>query len=143
MRWVRAALGLLGVAMIAYAITGAAGDPGTSPTSQLTFMLAVLVGHDAVLMPAILLAGLLVTRFVPAPVRSVAQAALIVSAAVIMIAAVLIVNAGRHPSNPSLLPLDYRRGLLAVLAVIWALAAVVAAARGWRSHHRRPAGRST
>jgi hypothetical protein len=143
MKWIRAGLGVLGVAVMAYAITGAAADPGTSPTRQLTFMLAVLVGQDTVLMPAILLAGLLVTRFVPASVRGVVQTALIVSAAVTVIAAVLIVNAGRHPSNPSLLPLDYRRGLLAALAVIWAVAAIVAVARRWRAHHTRHGARST
>lgn len=51
----RTVLVLLGGAVMAYAVRGALTDPGV-----LLFLAAVLVGHDAVWMPAVLL---VVSRF--------------------------------------------------------------------------------
>ena len=46
-RTVRIGLGALGVAAIAYALAGAAGDPDIVPRRHAGFLLTVLVLHDA------------------------------------------------------------------------------------------------
>jgi hypothetical protein len=125
MRAVRLLLGAIGVAVMGLAVLGAAHDPFIRPGRQTAFLLAVLVVHDALLMPAFLLAGYLVHRLVPARARAGAQAALIVTAALIVVALPLVLGYGRIPDNPSALPRDYGAGLAGAIALSWVLAGLV------------------
>jgi len=70
-----------------------------------------------------------VTRYVPAPVRSVVHSGLFVSAAVAVIGVPLALGFGRRPDDPSALPLDYPHGLLVVLAAVWLGVAALMLAR--------------
>jgi hypothetical protein len=135
-------LGAVGIALVGYAAVGAAGTADIRPGRQALFLLAVLVAHDAVLMPAFLLAGYLVGRHVPASWRASVQGGLIATAALGLVALPLVLGYGYRPDNPSALPRDYGRGLLVTLAVVWGITVAVRLARqGWvRVRRHRAAG---
>lgn len=130
MRWL---LGALGLSAMAYALLGAVTDPDVTPLRHTGFLVTVLVLHDGALLPAVIAVGALVHRAVAPPYRAVVQAALIASAAVTLVALPLVLGYGRIADNPSALPGDYGRGVLAVLAVVWLAAAVALLTRA--RHH--------
>ncbi|MFB4274346.1 hypothetical protein ACBJ59_03550 [Nonomuraea sp. MTCD27] len=101
----------------------------TDPVGWALWFGLLLVAHDAVLMPAILLVGLVAGRLGPVP-----RAALIVAGAVTLATLPTVLALGRRADNPSILPLDYFRNLLLVLAAI-GLTALVSrlAGRAWAS----------
>lgn len=119
MKTTRVALGASGVALMTYALVAAAGTPSIRPGRQSLFLLAVLIAHDAVLMPAFLLAGHLVRRLVPGRQRATVQAGLIATATLTLVALPLVLGYGYRPDNPSALPRHYGWGLVAAIAVTW------------------------
>ena len=119
---------------MAYAVFGAVHDPDTAPAGQLAFLAAVVVAHDAILMPLTIGAGVLIGRLLPIPVRKPVRAAAIISLALTLVALPFAIGHGRRPDDPSALPLDYTRGLLIILALVWA----VALAAAWHPRIRRP-----
>jgi hypothetical protein len=121
----RVALAVLGSAVMAYAVVGALTDPGVKPIGVAIFLVAVLVLHDAVWMSVVLLAGAVLSRWVPDRFRTLVRVALLTVAAVAVVALPLALGFGRAADNPSALPLPYGRNLLAVLAGIVALTALV------------------
>ncbi len=127
-RWL---LGGAGCLLMGYAVLGALADPDVNPPGHLAFLAAVLVGHDAVLMPLAIGVGVLLGRFA-GRVRTVLQAALFVSAVITFITLPLVLGPGRSADNPSALPKDYGRGLRLVLAAIWLGAAAALALRRFR-----------
>jgi hypothetical protein len=78
----------------------------------------VLIGHDAVWMPIVLVAGAVLTRLVPQRHRVAARIAAITAAAVTVVALPLVLGFGRQADNPSVLPLPYGRNLAVVLLVV-------------------------
>jgi hypothetical protein len=137
MRAVRVTLASIGVAVMGYAVLGAARTPSIMPIRQLRFAAVLLIAHDAALLPLFLLAGALVRRLVPAGSRAVVQAGLICSAALTVVAFPLVSGRGRLADNPSALPRDYPRGLLVTLALVWLAVAVTLAVRAVRSRRGR------
>jgi hypothetical protein len=121
----RVALAVLGAAVMAYAVVGALTDPGVKPIGVAIFLVAVLVLHDAVWMLVVLLAGAVLSRWVPVRFRTLVRVALLTVAAVAVVALPLALGFGRAADNPSALPLPYGRNLLAVLAGIVVLTALV------------------
>jgi hypothetical protein len=114
----RRALVITGTLLIGYGLTGAAASPGA-----LLFLAAVLIGHDAVLLPVLIGVGAVVTRRCPRWLRPAVSGALMCAAAVSAIALPLILS----PAGPSVLPGHYGRGLLLSYAAIAVVAAVNAA----------------
>ena len=130
----RRALIVVGALVMAYAILGAVTDPEVRLIGVLVFLAAVLVAHDAVLLPAVLAAGALIRRFVPARAHRPVRAAAVASLAVTVVALPLVLGFGRVAGNPSVLPRLYGAGLLLVLALIWAAAGASIAARQIHKH---------
>ncbi len=128
----RAALLLAGLAVTGYGAYGWLTHDGARPLGQLVFLAVLLVAHDFVVVPAVILTGALLARWAPEPARVPARAALVVSAAVTVVALPFIVGAGRVAGNPSAFPQSYGRGLALVLAAVWALAAAWTAVRAGR-----------
>ncbi len=95
-RWL---LGGAGCLLMGYAVLGALADPDVNPPGHLAFLAAVLVGHDAVLMPLAIGVGVLLGRFA-GRVRTVLQAALFVSAVITFITLPLVLGPGRGPRQP-------------------------------------------
>jgi hypothetical protein len=120
---VRAALLLAGLAVTGYGAYGWLTHDGARPLGQLVFLGVLLVTHDLVIVPAVVLAGVAVARWVPGAARTPVRVALAVSAAVTVVALPFVVGAGRIADNPSAFPQSYGRGLAVVLAVVWAVAA--------------------
>src|SRR6266511_2419060 len=90
----RRLLGGAGCLLMGYAVLGALADPDVNPPGHLAFLAAVLVGHDAVLMPLAIGVGVLLGRFA-GRVRTVLQAALFVSAVITFITLPLVLGPGR------------------------------------------------
>ncbi|MBU2663692.1 hypothetical protein KOI35_09250 [Actinoplanes bogorensis] len=123
---IRRALIVAGALVTAYGLAGVLFDPGV-----LLFLAAVVVFHDLVWMPVVLAFGALVAR-------PVARFVAIVAASVLVVGVPLVV-AQPPAGNPSVLPLDYGRNLLFVLAALLAAAVLVAAYR--RRRRVPPRGR--
>ncbi len=96
----------------------------TVPASWLRWLLGVLLAHDLLLAPALLVVGLL-PRWVQAPWRPPLRAALIVSGTLALTTLPLLLGYGRaaQPGNTSVLPGRYPASLAGVLAAVWGLAA--------------------
>jgi hypothetical protein len=121
---VRRALIASGLLAMGYAVAGALTDPDVEVVGVLIFLVAVLIAHDGVLLPAMIGIGALVGRLAdPAPVRVAA----ICSAAVILVGVPLLLG---HAD----LPLSR---LLLVLGLLWAAALVVLGVRRIRKHPER------
>jgi hypothetical protein len=135
---VQGALIALGATVMGYAGLGALRDADVDLFGVLLFLGGVLVLHDAVLLPAAIGVGALIGRVPSGAARPVIRAAAIVSVTLVLVALPLVLGFGRAADNPSVLPLPYGRGLLEILGLVWASAAVVAGLRVLR--HRRAAG---
>ncbi|WP_127506214.1 hypothetical protein [Actinoplanes solisilvae] len=136
MKTVRRALIGAGVLSMTYAAIGALADPDVKG-GALLFLIGVLIAHDAILLPLVVGVGALIGRFVPLRRRALVRAALLITLAVTIVAVPLVLGAGRAADNPSLLPLNYGRGLLGIYGAIWVSAALAAAARAWKERPAR------
>lgn len=113
------------------------------------WLAGVLVLHDGLLAPALVVAGLVVARVLPGRVRPLVTAGLVVSALVVAAALPLVLGLGARNGDPSRLPLPYGRDLALLLAVVWLGVAVLGgvgllrrSARPWARGRRRPRTRS-
>jgi MFS family permease len=92
------------------------------PTSEYVnlavWLAAGVVLHDMLLAGLVAACGWLMAKVLPKRYRSYAQAGIIVAGIVAIMSIPVVVGAGRKPDNPSLLPLDYSRNLVIVVAVI-------------------------
>jgi hypothetical protein len=120
----RAALLLAGLAAITTAVVGALGDSGLDRPGVVSFLLAVLVGHELVVLPVATGVGALVSRRLGGSSRRWVLGGLYASAVLTAISIPALVGSGRIADNPSRLPLDYPRNLLIVLGVVWAVVGV-------------------
>jgi amino acid transporter len=105
----------------------------THPPDWALWFVGADIVHDALFAPAIVAAGVAVTKLVPGSVRRHVQAALIMSGTVSLLVIPILRGYGRRPHNPSHLPRNYLAGLLVLLAAIWTVAfvwAVLALVRG-------------
>lgn len=123
--WVSSAIG---TAIAAFGVWGLVGHvEGPALTSWIKTFGGGLLVHDALLAPAIVAVAILTTRLVPGRVRPAVQGGLIVSGALIAVSIPVVRGSGRLANNPSLLPSQHYGGrLLIVLAVVWAITALVA-----------------
>ncbi|MCP2337647.1 hypothetical protein [Actinomadura rupiterrae] len=97
-----------------------------------------VVAHDALLTPAVLVAGTLLRRW-----RRL-RFGMFVAGVLALVALPMVLGYGRHPDNPSILPSNYLLNLVVAVALVMGAVAVP-----WRwvgrvlgSGFRRAAGRS-
>jgi len=136
---VRRLLFLPGVVLIGWGFYGlftAARHP--QPVPWLTFFLGANVLTDAVVAPVVIVVGIVLARAVRAQWRPYVAAGLIVSGVVLLIGVPLVRGYGLRTSNPSIQPLDYTRGLLLTLALVWVGVGVVAVVREMGILHTKP-----
>jgi hypothetical protein len=125
-RAARVVLGALGVALMGYGgyvLLTSRRIP--DPWGPVQWLVAVVVVHDALLAPLVVLIGLL-TR-----VRGVWRAGLVVAGCLTAVALPVLIRPGR-PRNPSVVPLDYPRNWLIAVGCVAVLTGVAAAVRRWR-----------
>jgi hypothetical protein len=140
MRPVRTWLIVTGLLVMSYAILGAVTDPTDRLGGHAAFLLAVLLGHDGLLMPLAMGLGVLAGRVVPMLARGVVAGAMSISGALVFVALPFVLGFGAKPDEPSALPLNYGRGLVIMLAVVWTAAAVTVL---YRRRRHAAAGRAT
>ena len=80
---------------------------------------------DLVVVPIVVVVGVGVRRVVPAAWRRSVSAALALSFLLGLVAVPFLTGLGRRTDNPSLLDRNYWAGYLALVAIIWGVAAVV------------------
>jgi hypothetical protein len=117
-----------GTLVMAYAVSGALTDKDVK-FGALLFLVGVLVFHDALFLPLTIGAGALLGLLVPAGLRTPVRVAGVISLALTVVALPLVLGRGRVADNPSILPLNYGRGLLVIFAAIWVAAAVAVVVR--------------
>ena len=121
--WVGA---VVGWGVIVAGIVGLLSQSGqTRPSDAARWVLGAAVLHDLVLAPVVIGIGLLLTKAAPRRWRAVVQGAFVITAMVSLFSIPFVRGYGRIANNPSLLPGNYATGLLTVLAVVWAGAAVI------------------
>jgi hypothetical protein len=139
----RRLLALLGVAAIGYGgwrLVHLLAST-TARRSWATFFLGSLVGHDFLLAPLVVLAGVLLARVLPPLVKAPVQAGLIVTGVLVLVEWPFVRRYGIRPDTPSALPRDYAHGLLLVLALVWAVIAGWVIMRLIRDRAGDPRGR--
>ena len=138
MRW-RMVAGAAGLVAIAYGIRGVlTGGVATDWPATTVWLRAGGLLHELVFVPVVAVAGWLVTRALPAPVRPVVRGGLVVAGVLVLVALPLVAGVG-DDGNPSSTPLDYPRNLALVLLAVAAVTTVLAVAR-WRRLSRGRGG---
>jgi hypothetical protein len=108
-----------GAAVMLYALVGAVTSGEVNLIGVPIFLVAMLILHDGLFLPAVLGAGALVRRFVPERWRGTVRFGGIITLALCVVAVPLALGFGRSADNPSLLPRAYGRGLVLILIVGW------------------------
>lgn len=125
--WVGLAVGW---AVMGYGVWGVLDESDlTRPPDLALWVVGAAIAHDALLAPVVAVVGVALAAVLPRWVRGPVRAALAVSGVVVLFAYPALRGFGRRQGNPSILPLDYQRNVLLVLAVVWVVAAVAAAVR--------------
>ena len=118
-RWFWAGL-VAGLGFIAAGVRGLLHDhTATQPDDLVKWLLGAGVVHDAVIAPVVVALAWLTGRALPVRARGPVRLGLIATAMLTVFAWPLVQGWGRRAANPSALPLDYGRNLVAVLAAIW------------------------
>lgn len=125
-RWIWTASGVALAGCGFFGLLADARGPGVF--GWTLWIVSGAVVHDGVLLPIVLLAGFLVGRWVSPRWRGPLRAGLVVSGMVTVVALPFVLGLGRTADLPSALPLDYGRGLLITVGVVWAAVLVIATA---------------
>lgn len=135
----RVALGALGVGLAAYG-GWLLVSRGSDLLAVVTWLVGGAVLHDAVLVPVALLAGLVVSRWLPWAARGPVAVGLVVLGSVTLLAAPVLGRFGAREDNPTLLDRDYTAGwcALAGLAVLGVAGATIVRARRGRQRRLAP-----
>lgn len=109
----------VGWAVMAVGVVGIAGEGrDVPPVAFARWTVGLVVVHDLLVAPAVILVASAVRRLVPPPWRSVLTGALVLGGVVLLFAWPYVQGWGTSSSNASIQPRDYERGLAIVLAVI-------------------------
>jgi len=109
---------LAGTAMIGYGLWGQLFGRDTNPRRYGELLLAAALGHDLLLAPVVLVAGLVVRKLLHRQVRGALQGAAIVGFALVLIAIPGVGRYGARSDNSSILPRDYTTGVLLSLGAV-------------------------
>lgn len=127
-----------GWAIMAFGVYGTLQNAGrTHPANFALWFAGSALAHDLVLAPAVFLMALAIGRWLPAGVRPVVQAGLIVAGTVTVVALPFVLGRGGVPDNPSALPRDYAAGLAIILGAVAAATLLAALLRSRRADLRR------
>lgn len=100
-------------------IVGILGEGRDVPVAAFVrWIVGAAVVHDLVLVPVVLAVGVALARFVGAPWRAEAGAALVVAGPVLLFAWPFVAGWGRSASNRSVQPRAYGAGLVTILAIV-------------------------
>ncbi|MCF3101757.1 hypothetical protein IPZ58_09190 [Streptomyces roseoverticillatus] len=130
----RTVVGACGVALMGVGLWAAwRGDDPQDPWQVVRWLVGTVLVHDGIVAPLTLLAGLVVVRL---RARRAVRGGLLVAASLTAVAYPVLFRPG-VPQNPSVLPLDYVRNWLFVLALTAAATAVTVLAGAWARRRTR------
>lgn len=135
-RWVWYLPGLIAVGWGLYGLLTAAMGP--DPLRWTLFVVLGVVGHDLLLAPVAVGAGLMLSRVVPGVLRAPLQVGLIGTGVAVVAGFSLALGRGTSEDVPSALPFNYAGRVGVLLAVLWVAMTGWAVVRVLRS--RRTAG---
>jgi hypothetical protein len=125
---------VVGGGLLAFGLVGLIRDAAaTVPPAWAGWLLAALLVHDLVLVPAVFVVARLLRR-VPAAWRPEVRWALTLSGVVVTVTLPAFLGDGRatQPGNTSVLPNDYTLSFALVVGLVWVAAAATALARAVR-----------
>jgi hypothetical protein len=127
----------VGGAVGLFGLTGLLRDATkTMPPVWLKWLVALVLVHDLVLAPLVLLAGRRLRDWAPEAWHWPLQMGLVTSGVLVLASVPVLVGAGRRtqPGNASVLPGNYPLALAGVLAVVWlgVLALGIWGSTSWR-----------
>ena len=126
-----------GAAVVGFGLRGIFLHLRTPRVVNLSLFLgAAGIAHDFVWAPALVAAGL-ATRLVPTRARRTVRAALACSVSLVLFSIPLLAGPSTKVRNPTVLPLDYGRNLVLVLAALWIGVAASIAKSYWSARPRR------
>lgn len=116
---------LAGIPVMAYGVRGVFVDSRlTEPAELARWALGAAVINDLLVIPLAAVVGIGSRRVVPAFAWPAVRWAAFTSAVLGLISWPFVRGYGQDPLTPSLLPRDYTAGVLAAVAVVWALAGI-------------------
>ncbi|HEY8018091.1 MAG TPA: hypothetical protein VIG53_01220 [Actinomycetota bacterium] len=122
----------IGWLVIGFGVWSLITKPGaTHPPEAAAWIVGLALAHDLVLAPIALTVAWILRRVVPRIARGLVLGALAISAIVALYALPLVRRFGAQADNPSFLPRNAGAGLVLVIALVWAAAALLLAARLW------------
>ena len=124
---IRLLLGAVGVAATAYGLMMLDDRGPENLRAAVTWLVAGVILHDAVLTPLTILVCALGARVVPRSLRAPVAGGLLVVGSVTLLAVPVLGRFGARPDNPTLLDRDYTMGWLVLLGLT--LATLLAFAR--------------
>ena len=125
---------VIGVGFVAAGVRGLLHDrAATQPTDLVKWLLGAGVVHDAVIAPLVVAGAWITGRVLLPRARTPVRLGVIATAMFTVLFWPLVQGWGRRATNPSALPLDYGRNLVAVLAAIWLTVLVSITVRTWRA----------
>jgi hypothetical protein len=128
-------LGAAGWSVMAFGMWSLWHDAArTHPGEWVRWFAGAALVHDFVVAPLVFVIAIGLGKTLSQRLRRPVQFALVATGVFALISFPFVRAYGRTAANPSILPNNYARGLLIVLAVVWALTAI-ALVRVWR--HQR------
>jgi hypothetical protein len=129
----------LGAPVMAYGVAGLVERAGLDRAFAAgRWGAGLLVLHDAVLVPGVLVTVWLVQRSVARPWRAPLIGGLLASALAVALALPGVVGLGNPSGNPTVHPYDTGAALAAVLATVWSIAGGIALFSALRARRTRP-----
>lgn len=136
----RYGLGALGVAGVLFGLHGlVTGGVATYWPVPAVWLVAGVLVHDLLIVPAVAAAGWVLARAVPARARGVVRGGLLAAAAVTLVALPVLTGKG-DATNASLTPLDYPRNYAIVLGAVAVVTVALAVLRTRRARPRPGGG---
>jgi hypothetical protein len=134
----RTGVGAGGVAMIAFGAWTLWREKAHigQPASIGRWLVGGVIGHDAILAPAVFLACALAGRYTNARVRRALALFLLAGGSLLIVGLPDALRSGDNP-NPTVTPLDYPRNLTIALGAVAVLAVLTAVPGGLRDRRRR------
>lgn len=121
---------VVGLPIMLFGIVGALAQAGaTRPLGFGSWLVGADLLHDALVAPAVGVAGWALARFTPRVLRAPLGTALATSLVLLAIAWAPLRGHGALPDNPSLQPLDYSTSVPTAVAITWGACGVWAAGR--------------
>lgn len=125
-------LGTLGWSVMTFGAWSLWHDAGrTHPGEWAKWFAGAALIHDFVVAPIVFVIAVVVNKAVSRRFKRIVQSTLVATGLFALISFPFVRGYGRSPANPSILPNNYARSLLIVLAVVWVLS-VIAILRAWR-----------